>query len=88
MKSRATSRSLSFCLQLVSLVAEQLIGDEEITGWKIALKEIHAALNKQVSLMLVGNPIKTCPTQMLTGYLNSVKRCKHFLIPVPCGKKK
>lgn len=33
--------------ELVSLVAEQLIGDEEITGWKIALKEIHAALNKQ-----------------------------------------
>lgn len=33
--------------ELVSLVAEQLIGNEEITGWKIALKEIHAALNKQ-----------------------------------------
>lgn len=42
----------------MSLVAEQLIGDEEITGWKIALKEIHAALNKQVSLMLFGNPLK------------------------------
>ncbi|KAJ7328614.1 hypothetical protein OS493_023883 [Desmophyllum pertusum] len=33
--------------ELVSLVAEQLVGNEEITGWKIALKEIHAALNKQ-----------------------------------------
>ena len=58
LKSRAISRSLFVCFQLVSLVAEQLIGDEEITGWKIALKEIHAALNKQVSLMLVGNPLK------------------------------
>ena len=35
-------------MKLVSLVAEQLIGNEEITGWKMALKEIHAALNKQV----------------------------------------
>lgn len=33
--------------ELVSLVAEQLIGNEDITGWKVALKEIHAALNKQ-----------------------------------------
>jgi len=33
--------------ELVSLVAEQLVGNEEITGWKMALKEIHAALNKQ-----------------------------------------
>lgn len=33
--------------ELVSLVAEQLISHEEITGWKVALKEIHAALNKQ-----------------------------------------
>jgi len=32
----------------VSLVAEQLVSNEEITGWKMALKEIHAALNKQV----------------------------------------
>lgn len=32
----------------MSLVAEQLIGNEDITGWKVALKEIHAALNKQV----------------------------------------
>ena len=38
----------AFVLQLVSLVAEQLISHEEITGWKVALKEIHAALNKQV----------------------------------------
>ena len=29
-------------------MAEQLVGNEEITGWKMALKEIHAALNKQV----------------------------------------
>lgn len=34
----------------MSLVAEQLISHEEITGWKVALKEIHAALNKQVRL--------------------------------------
>ncbi|XP_020626719.1 uncharacterized protein LOC110064057 [Orbicella faveolata] len=33
--------------ELVSLVAEQLVSNEEITGWKMALKEIHAALNKQ-----------------------------------------
>lgn len=33
--------------ELVSLVAEQLIGNEDITGWKVALKEIHTALNKQ-----------------------------------------
>ena len=32
----------------MSLVAEQLLGNEEIVGWKLALKEIHAALNKQV----------------------------------------
>ena len=34
----------------MSLVAEQLISNEEITGWKVALKEIHSALNKQVRL--------------------------------------
>ncbi|PFX17906.1 hypothetical protein AWC38_SpisGene17754 [Stylophora pistillata] len=33
--------------ELVSLVAEQLIKNEDLTGWKMALKEIHAALNKQ-----------------------------------------
>ena len=32
----------------MSLVAEQLVSNEEIRGWKMALKEIHAALNKQV----------------------------------------
>ena len=37
-----------FVLQLVSLVAEQLISNEKITSWKVALKEIHAALNTQV----------------------------------------
>lgn len=37
----------------MSLVAEQLISSEEITGWKVALKEIHAALNKQVRLTFV-----------------------------------
>ena len=31
----------------MSLVAEQSVSNEEITGWKVALKEIHAALNKQ-----------------------------------------
>ena len=32
----------------MSLVSEQSVSNEEITGWKVALKEIHAALNKQV----------------------------------------
>ena len=35
-------------MQLVSLVADQLSGREDITGWRLALKEIHAALNRQV----------------------------------------
>ncbi|XP_031549638.1 uncharacterized protein LOC116287140 [Actinia tenebrosa] len=33
--------------ELVSLVAEQLLDREDVTGWKTALKEMHSALNKQ-----------------------------------------
>ena len=35
----------------MSLVAEQSVSNEEITGWKVALKEIQAALNKQESFV-------------------------------------
>ena len=41
--------------QLVSLVAEQLSDREDITGWRLALKEIHAALNRQVCNTLKGS---------------------------------
>ena len=38
-----------FVIKLVSLVADHLSAREDITGWRLALKEIHAALNRQVS---------------------------------------